>query len=208
MNFTVDEVRELAVIHVDDFTIKRRIQKDKHGHRFFYVPNLLNAPSRSRVNQLFGGRIKDAVETIRNGNGDVLQVSNFLATEEVLYFLDREYGEMMREKFLKGWQNAVFAYAIKYRGYRELDIDDNYHFPATPTKYFESEKEAQDYLDQLIQVAKKDAKLYNSLSEDEQRCFFNENFSDAREALLIWQFEKEENPNVPPQLRVVQTIRK
>ena len=212
MVFTIDEVREMAVIRVGDYTIERRIQKDEMGRLYFYVPNLLNNPSHSPINLLFTRRIKDAVETIRNGDGDVLRVSDFFATEKVLYFLDRDYGEKIRKRFLEGWKNAKFAYAIKHDINGELDIDDNYHVYGVPsgitTRYFETEEEAQSHLEQLKKVAKKDVERYNSLSEEDRRSFFDDNFSSAREALFLWLLEKEENPNIPHQLRIVQTIRK
>lgn len=211
MNFTVNLAQQVVEIQVGDDVIHRKIEIDQEGHRFFSVPNLLNNPTRSKLNQLFNRRIKDAVETIRNGDGDVLRVSALFSTDRVIYFLDRNYGEILREKFLKGWEDVKFAYAIHREGTRELDTSDNYFYPATPTKYFDTEIEASNYLSKLKKTAEQDAKQYESLDEDERRRFELEkvpSFSAARECLLLWELEKIEKPNIACPLRVVQTIRK
>ena len=57
MNFTVNLVQQVVEIQVDEDVIRRRIETDDEGHKFFYVPNLLNNPMRSRINQSFANRI-------------------------------------------------------------------------------------------------------------------------------------------------------
>lgn len=207
MNFTVNLAQQIVEIQIGDDVIRRRIEADDKGYRFFYVPNLLNNPTSSKLNRIFTMRIKDAVETIRNGDGDALHVSNLFGTINVKYFLDRNYGSDLREIFLKGWEGVKFAYAIRYGGTCELDTDNNFSSSTIHIKYFDTEFEATNYLSDLQKNAVQYAKKYRTLDENKQSCFWSENsFSEAMESLILFELERIENPNVTCPLRVVQTI--
>lgn len=58
----------------------------------------------------FSGRIKDAIDTIKNGNGDCIKHEKYY---KVLYFIDRKVGEELRQKSLEGWKDTKFAWAIE-----------------------------------------------------------------------------------------------
>lgn len=89
------------------------------------------------------------------------------------------------------------------------DTDNNFSSPNFPTKYFDTEVEANNYLSNLQKNAFQYAKKYESLDEDGQSCFWVENsFSDAIESLILFELERIENPNIACPLRVVQTIYK
>lgn len=207
MNFTVNLTEQVVEVRVGNDMILRRIQEDDKGNKFFSVPNLLNNPTQSKVNQFFTKRIKDAIETIRNGDGDVLRVDNVFGIVNVLYFLDRSYGATLREKNLKGWENAKFAYSISYQGISELDIENDFFSSATPTKYFDTESEATKHLSELREVAVQYAKKYEALDEDGKNIFWADNtFSFAIEKLLLFEIERSKNPNVICPLCVVQTV--
>ena len=92
------------------------VNTDKEGREYFPVPNIYNDMENDRIlKQLFVGRIKDAITTIRKGQGDVLSVSNMFGFAESVYrFVDRIYGEEMRQKTLEGWKNAEFGYSLKF----------------------------------------------------------------------------------------------
>ena len=209
MNFTVNLAKQMVEIKIGDNVIERKIKVDDEGHQFFYVPNLMHTPSSSRINQLFTNRIKDAAETIKNGDGDVLCVSNLFSTINVLYFLDRNYGSILREEFLKGWEDVKFSYAITCGNTSTLDTDDNFSSSTNTTHYFDTEIEANNYLSNLKNYALQYAKKYQSLTENKQSSFWLENsFPDAIENLILYELERIGNPNIACPLCVVQIVRK
>lgn len=86
------------------------IQKDDNGRECYYPTNLNDKYG------LFTDKPKDAIECIKAGYGDAFQQSDFfgLMVNNVVRYLDREYGERLREKTLKGWKDTKFAYGIKF----------------------------------------------------------------------------------------------
>lgn len=85
------------------------IHTDEEGKEYYYPSN----PHEKFG--LFSGRPKDAIECIRNGFGDGLQRSHLfgMSLEHVVRFLDREYGEEIRQKTIEGWKDTQFAYVVK-----------------------------------------------------------------------------------------------
>lgn len=211
MNFVIDEARNAVVVKGCDFDIVQKIRIDGNGRRFFHVPNLLNNPTFSMSSQLFVNRIKDAIDTIRNGDGDAIKTVPLFGGEYVVRYLDRTYGEKIRKQTLNGWKNAKFAYALRI-GKLELNTSDNVAlFPDIPVRYFETEEAATSYLNNLIETAKQDAERFNSLAKtDNMESFVNElkTFSEARERLWLWKTNKSENANEPCPIRVAQTVRR
>lgn len=94
---TKDGVRDFAIF--EDGSRKKMIQtSDKYG-KYFEVDNDLNPDGRPLLKYSFTGRIKDAVETIRNGNGDVISTYNLFGEHvSVQYFIDRTIGDELRAK--------------------------------------------------------------------------------------------------------------
>lgn len=86
------------------------IQKDKDGREYYYPNN----PHEEMG--LFLGRPKDAIECIRNDFGDGFSSSYLfgMSLESVVRFIDRKYGEAIRQKTLEGWKNAKFAYGVSF----------------------------------------------------------------------------------------------
>ena len=86
------------------------IHTDEEGREYYYPSNLHEKFG------LFTDRPKDAIECIRNGFGDGFQQSHLLGMtlEGVVRFLDREYGEKIRQKTIEGWKNTQFAYGVKF----------------------------------------------------------------------------------------------
>lgn len=204
MEFTINRDEKVVEIKLGSKVIRREIQINNDGYEFFSVPNLLNNPTHSVINQLFTNRTKDAMETIKNGDGD-LWISYYTGGEVVIYFLDRKYGSAVRESFLKSWGDYKFAYTINYG--REILMDTNGNFFDTP-RYFETENEAEEYLNTLKMRAMQQVKEFESLSDEEKKNFWSENsFSDVEECLFIWELAKTESPYVPCPLRVIQSFR-
>ena len=64
------KVNEYAIFA--DGSRKKIIQTDKQYGKYFEVDNELNTDCKSFLRFSYSGRIKDAVEMIRNGNGDCI----------------------------------------------------------------------------------------------------------------------------------------
>lgn len=78
------------------------IHKDNDGREFYYPSNLKNEC------KLFINKPKDALDCIQNRFGDALTTSSFLGFNSlhVIRYIDREYGEKIREKTLEGWKDG------------------------------------------------------------------------------------------------------
>ena len=76
------------------------------------MDNELNTDCKSSLRFSYSGRIRDAVEMIRNG--DCISSMKFIGRiDKVLYFLDRKTGEELRRKSLEGWKDTKFGWAIE-----------------------------------------------------------------------------------------------
>ena len=64
------KVNEYAIFA--DGSRKKIIQTDDKYGKYFEVDNELNTECKSSLRFSYSGRIKDAVEMIRNGNGDCI----------------------------------------------------------------------------------------------------------------------------------------
>lgn len=175
------KVNEYAIFA--DGSRKKIIQTDKQYGKYFEVDNELNTDCKSFLRFSYSGRIRDAVEMIRNGNGDCISSMKFIGRiDKVLYFLDRTIGEELRQKSLDGWKDTKFGWAIECRnknsfsGYSMLNkkmerisMFDEERKPMT----FDTEEAAKQYAEYLIERAKYYAKrLANKLvnvSEEEER---------------------------------------
>ena len=97
-----------------DGSRKKMIQTDKQYGKYFEVDNELNTTLKSCLRFSFSGRIKDAVDMIKSGNGDCIKsVQLFGRCDNVMYFLDRTIGEELRQKSLDGWKDTKFGWAIE-----------------------------------------------------------------------------------------------
>lgn len=175
------KVNEYAIFA--DGSRKKIIQTDKQYGKYFEVDNELNTDCKSFLRFSYSGRIRDAVEMIRNGNGDCISSMKFIGRiDKVLYFLDRKTGEELRQKSLEGWKDTKFGWAIEcgnknsFLGYsmlnkknEQISVFDKDRNPMT----FDTEEAAKRYVEGLIEIAKYYAKrLANKLanvSEEEER---------------------------------------
>lgn len=158
-----DGIHEYAIFA--DGSRKKPIQNDETYGKFFTVDNELNPNGHPLLRRSFTGRIKDAVETIRNGNGDCLKVTSMFGKHEsVCYFLDRKVGEELRQKSIEGWKDTKFGYAItagskeSFSGYSLLNsknapvmfVDSD---ESAKPMVFSTEEDATDYINSLINQA-------------------------------------------------------
>lgn len=166
------EINEYAIFA--DGSRKKIIQtNDKYG-KYFEVDNELNTDCKSFLRFSYSGRIKDAVEMIRNGNGDCISSMKFVGRiDNVLYFLDRQIGEELRQKSLEGWKDTKFGWVIEcgnknsFSGYSMLNkkneritVFDKDRSPIV----FDTKESADEYVEYLIERSKYYAKrLVNNL---------------------------------------------
>lgn len=163
-----------------DGSRKKLIQNDEQYGKYFEVDNELNTDCKTFMRFSFSGRIKDAVDMIRNGNGDCIQsVKLFGRVDKVIYFLNRKVGEELRQKLLDGWKDTMFGWAIEcgykssFAGYSMLNRKneristfDDKNTPMT----FNSKEEANEYVEYLVDKARYYAKrLANSISDVEDK---------------------------------------
>lgn len=118
----------------------RDVKTDKYGHEYVRVPN----PKNPKHINMFTGRIKDAVEQIRFGIGDCIISNGGISfgsrIDSVALFLDREYGDKIKNQSIDGWKNAEFGYAIE--GYFK-------HSMGGPVKYTEDGELWNDWFPEL-----------------------------------------------------------
>lgn len=107
-----DGVQEYAIFA--DGSRKKIIQTDEQYGKYFEVDNELNTDCDTFLKYSFSGRIKDAIDTIKSGNGDCIkQINLFGKYDKVLYFIDRKVGEELRAKSLEGWKDTKFAWTVE-----------------------------------------------------------------------------------------------
>ena len=160
------EIKEFAVFA--DGSRKKLIHTDDRYGKYFEVDNELNNDVDNILKYSFTGRVRDAYETIKQGNGDSLITYNIFGRREaVIYFIDRKIGEEYRKKTLDGWKDTKFGWSIEcgnknsFSGFAKLNkkservsVFDEDRTPIT----FESKDEAESYIAYLISTAKTYAK--------------------------------------------------
>lgn len=151
----------------EDGSRKKAIENDEQYGKYFSVDNELN-PNGGIFKNSFTDRVYDAVKTIRDGGGDCLRVFNLLGRHEsVIYFLDRNIGEELRQKSIKAWENTEFGWSVlagnkcSFSGYAQLNTDAECINIFTENRIsitFKTEKEAKDYIESLVATAWKYSK--------------------------------------------------
>lgn len=137
---------------------------------YLYVDNKSN-PDNPYLPRNFTGRIKDAVDTIRKGEGDCILQSRtmFDIQDYVVYFINRSIGDKFRQKFIEGWKDSTFGWIIQY-GHKhsfhsqfrpintqcqQLSMVDG-----KPPMVFNTYSHAESYVKSLINKAGEYAKKY------------------------------------------------
>lgn len=166
------EVKEYAIFA--DGSRKKMIQIDEQYGKYFEVDNELNTDCKSCLRFSFSGRIKDAVDMIKSGNGDCIKtIQLFGRHDSLVYFLNRKTGEELRQKSLEGWKDTKFGWAIEcgnknsFSGYSMLNkknerisVFDEDRNPMI----FDTKESADEYIEYLIERSKYYAKrLVNNL---------------------------------------------
>lgn len=168
-----DKINKYALIYNEkgEIVAKRIIEKDKDGNEYFSTINTFNTRCKYKTfAKSFSGRIKDAVETIKTGNGDCICRNNIFCfgafySIRVLYYLDRNIGEVYREKTIEGFKDSKFCYAITFNGNRFINLENkpfceiDLNNQNIPLKEYDSEEECENvinkFVDYLYTIAKK-----------------------------------------------------
>lgn len=195
------------------------IHKTSEGKEFVHLPNF----NDKTVFKCWGGKLKDAVESIRNGYGDVLQCGSIFGgssygNESVVYFLDREYGEEKRAEFIEGWKNTQFCFTVT------MGFSSSMHGPSLLTeKYdrvgifgttdkiltFNTEEEAESFIQRMTEVSEKIAKEYLSLDNEGQSAKLDslDSMEEGQIILnMMGNYIPEESENGKWRLNVIQFI--
>lgn len=138
-----------------DYDIDFRVEENEEGKKYFSVINLYTIKKGNKLSCLFTDRIADIIKTIRDGNADCMIRRNILFVESytAVRFIDREYGEKIRQLSLNGFKDSQFVYKIRVKApiCEKLYIgDDNVIIPnILDAKEFNSEDEAEIYMKNL-----------------------------------------------------------
>ena len=157
-----NEIHEYAIFA--DGSRKKLIQNDEQYGKYFEVDNELNTDCKTFMRFSYSGRIKDAVDMIRNGNGDCIQSVKFFGrVDKVIYFLDRKVGEELRQKSLDGWKSTKFGWVIEcgynssFAGYSMLNKKNErflYLDKENTLMTFDSQEAANKYAEYLVDKAR------------------------------------------------------
>lgn len=191
-----------------DGSRKSKIETDKNGNKYFSVDNELNVKAQKSENAMdralarsFTGRIKDAIDTIKMGNGDAIMQSTLFGTHEsVCYFLDREIGEEFRKKTIEGFKDSIFGWSVKFGSKNSFSpysfitakanlipifSDGVAKEDLTPVK-FDTEEEAEKWMQDNVQKAHDKAKeiidkVNSGTSFEERKEIFNKELDNLFE---------------------------
>ena len=172
---------------------------------YFSIPNMIKPRwGESILDAMFVGRIHDAYKAIVQGHGDVIGSTQFFGplgfkTESVYRFVDREYGEAMRAKTLEGWKDSIFGYKVVFGNNSSMSgpntiTEDDWLYSAfggdeqSPMRFFETEEDAQAYVNTKMAIAKPLAEEYALLTtDDDRKVFFEKHFPDkGSHQNIIW----------------------
>lgn len=165
-------VEKIAIYDENGKPIDYRVIKtDEEGREYYNFPN----PYSKSVT--FSNRPKDAIQCVRDGYADAIKVTDILGMKltHAVRYLDREYGEGLRQKTIEGWKNAEFAYAVSFLGSGLFDCvsfvskyDDRLERSVAQevALIFETEAEAETFIAEVEAETKRYAEEYAALQRD------------------------------------------
>lgn len=203
----------------NDMHMRVPVMVNAEGKEYVHVPNFLS----DDLVPLYIGRIKDAVDTIRNGLGDCIlrEESNisFLNCDHVIMFLDREYGDRIKKMSIEGWKNAEFGYSIEagyhnsFSGPRRVDENGNYctrlFEEPTPPIFYSSKEETSEKINKWIKEANDIYEKYESIADDDTKKDYlhSISLSDVMMGLLIGIENKKKQSDNSFDLVIIQAVK-
>lgn len=163
--------KKVDVLSEDDSVLYTTDVLNSDFGEYFFVRNPRNNYKS------FRGCVKDAIECIREGNGDFLWESlspYYTSSNYVGCYLDRDYGEKVRASTIERYKDAKFKYALEYGdpcsvGYALNTYLTNFTGFNDKLLTFDSKQEALYKADEIIRVGVEWAKKYRVLKADYQR---------------------------------------
>lgn len=190
------EVKKCAIFK--DGSRKGIIQTDQDGHEYFSVDNWIQSnPEMDSFNYgaldfmklSFTNKPEDMIESIRKGYGDAITSYSFLGEhDDVVYFLDRDYGEKIREKTIEGWKNARFAYVL-LANERQINADGKFVY--NEHCVYKSFDEAANLANKLVVKATKIAKEIEGKPMKDYIGYFSKIDGSRAEYDLVWMMFKD-----------------
>lgn len=172
VKFLIDEKEHLRHVHIGE-----------DGQKYFAVPNLIHPADHNTpyvMDYLFTNRVRDAVETVKNGDADSILLDYIFGfgSPDAIIFVDRGYGEKINRKFTTGFQAVKFCYAIQCGWSYD---SDNFSYMTTnlatcKTKadvgkilMFQTVEETEKYIKSLWEQTEVLCKEYKSCNTDTDR---------------------------------------
>lgn len=170
-----------------DGSRKKQIYVDDNGYEYFNIDNWINSDPKldiynctHRQRLSFFDKPKDMLLSVYKGFGDVI-ISNksYGDGKSVRYYLDREYGEQLRQKTLDEWKNVEFGYAVRDLSGSIIKADNTIYYKS-PILYFQTIEQAERYIENLKNSAKNIIDFYvrnNVLDTNKNSVFYDLAFS-------------------------------
>ena len=138
----------------DSSTILRTKISDV-GIKEFYMPPNLNNPEGDYT---FTDRIGDMVTVIRDGIADDIFCNGFI--ESAITYLDRDFGEKIREMNINKYKNSKFGWTIMHRNGEYITKKLKYTIHSTdPDRFlFKSKEEANLKINEIVSYMKTNMK--------------------------------------------------
>lgn len=154
--------KEIAVLANGE---EKLIHLDENGNKYINIHNPF-AENKSIAAKYYVRRIKDAVESVKQGFGDSAFIYKLCGTHiNVRRYIDRTIGETHRKKFMKGWKDANFTYGISITSssFDGIPIGKNlnpciYNYDTCEYErpmMFSTEEEAENWLNNLKESCKR-----------------------------------------------------
>ena len=189
-------------VYVDDTLIDTKpVCTNEDGKQYIHVPNVYRPDGDILSCHSFLHRPGDMVRAIKDGLGDCIEVGTLMVrTEHLVRFLDRKYGEKMRAKSLEGWKDAKFGWVVcekcGFLGNIPLTIADiarPIHYKADarmyPIKFYETEADAQAFIDGLKSELMSKIERYRLLpTVEEKNAYYKKElrqYTGIRESLIL-----------------------
>lgn len=181
---------EMVKFLIDGKKHLRHVSIGEDGEKYFAVPNLIHPADYNTpyvMDYRFTNRVKDAVETVKNGDADSILLDYIfgLGSPDAIIFVNREYGEKINRKFTIGFQAVEFCYAIQcgwsYRAGNNFDPSDGFGYMTTnlaicETKedigkilMFQTIEETEKYIKSLWEETREFCKEYKKCNTDTDR---------------------------------------
>lgn len=128
-----------------------KIMVDEKGYTYYNVKHNVNGIDTTN----FTSYIKDAVDLVREGEGDVIAHNDFLNSYTVRKYISDEYGKTLREKTIAGYANAKFCFSIKhYTSFvsKTVTYNNESKLPDFKAIVFDTADEAMSFIKRMLIV--------------------------------------------------------